>query len=89
MNCSFSGLPVTFVKVIAVLGDAAKVKNAEVGAMRGVCVGKSIVFHPPVVVWCGFAKVIKTSPYEFAGHIGLILLPHEIVIGDLSPVGGV
>jgi len=68
----FFGAPVALVDVVTILGDTAQVDNPEIGALRRHIRG-------------GFAQIVKSRPDKLAGNVLALLLPHKVVVGDLSP----
>ena len=68
-------LPVRAIEIVAVLGQAGEVADAEVAAAR----------RPVAVVGSRLAQVVEASPYELADHPVVVVLPAPVVVGQVRP----
>ena len=69
-------VPLGAVEVVAVLGNAREVDDAEIGGVTGPCVG---------VVGRGLAEVVEARPDELTDGPGVVVHIAEIVVGQVAP----
>ena len=72
-------VPQATVEVVAVLGQAGQVDDAEHGAMAGPCVG---------VVRRRFAQVVEARPHELAERPVVVVGQGEVLVGHVRPRAG-
>ncbi len=69
------GIPVAAIEIVAVLGYARKVDNAEQRA----------VARPVGIIRCRLSEVVKSGPYELAYAVGKVLMLDEIIFRKIGP----
>ena len=75
VQCRFFRVPYRPVEIVAVLGQAGQVASSEVAAAAG----------PVFIVWCRFAKIVLSCPYELSDGVGQVLHGDEVLLRQVAP----
>ena len=68
-------VPYRAVEIVAVLGQSGEVADAEIAAAR----------RPVGVVGRGLAEIIKARPDKLPDGVVLVVLSHEVALGQIAP----